>query len=281
MAAADLFKNVDPNEAQKALNYLRQFGYIHSDEPNQKEVEQATAEFQYMFGLEVDGEISAKELSTMALPRCSVPDCMVMEASLPAWDLSILPITWFVRDRDNDLTAAQWDTNIANALVAIAEVCSLTFQRVDREDEANIILYTGTEDGAGNTIAWCQLPGSGRYKGQSKLMFDRAERFVNSPNQQGIWHYPICLHELLHGMGLSHTNVQGSIMQPTYSPALYTVDSWSKNELTTRYGKRTGPVPSPKPIPLPQPSPTVETTIKISGNIQGIEIPGWRVSKIA
>lgn len=275
-----LSKMVSQANAKKALDYLEQYGYLTKESAS---LEDSISDFQSMFGLKQTGQLSDKDLSVMDLPRCSVPDRMVAEAaSLPSWSMKVMPLTWYIRGMDSDLPQSVWRSNIAESLNAIAQVCGLTFQQVNQEREANLIYDAKRIDRAGSTLAYAYLPPRSNYTSQSEMYFDTSERWVDSANQQGIWHYPVALHETLHLMGLSHNNMRGSILLPTYSPAIYQIDNYVASQLQSLYGKPTQSIPStPQPTPNPTPAPTGQTTIVIDGAISNINIPGYRVTKLS
>jgi predicted Zn-dependent protease len=283
----ELSKRISQEDAKKALSYLKYYGYIANEDISLKEVKDAIADFQGMFELNQGEELSVKDISVMNMPRCGVSDRMEMAASLPRWGIANL--TYFISGRDSDLSQQEWDTNIANSFKAISSFCNLTFTQVQSSSRANIVMGVGRGrtagfDGSGGTLAYAYLPRNSQFNGQSNMYHDSDERWVNGPGKSGIWHYPVTLHELLHIVGLSHTNTPNSIMNPTYSPALYKIGKWEEQELLTRYGRPKNIPTQPPAEPIPQPEVPDDnlgkTTIIINGNIRGIEIPGYRIQKI-
>lgn len=278
----ELFKKYDISldDVIYAINFLQKFGYLKG-----KSIEQilhAIELYQQWFGLTVDSELGPQTLTSMRQPRCQHMD--VLEARNSKWGLTNL--TYYIKSRDTgEITAEQWDQEIADAFSYWSEVCPLKFTRVNSTN-ANIILSVSSNRGdglgtSGGTLAFAQLPPNSNYRGQLITVYDSAERW-STTSGGGINLSSVVCHEGGHLLGLDHTNVRGALMYPTYSPS---VTKPQQNDDIKRiqalYGKPDNtPTPTPEPTPEPTPTPTNGLTIKIEGTITNVEIPGYRVYKM-
>lgn len=256
--------------------FLIQFGYLAVDETSPAAVEDATAALQHAYGLPVTGALD--EMTTRALartPRCGLPDTLEARDALNRWAKNHL--RYFIEGvpRGNGLTTTEASGAIARAFGSWSQVCGLTFERVELPSNAEIIIGVGRGsrsgfDGSSGTLAWAELPPIDGFKGRLTMRFDLDENFVTVPKSQGILLQNVACHEIGHLLGLNHTNVNGSLMLPTYSPMLAAPQSDDIRRAQTRYGqpKRVEPAPAPAPGPTPSPTKpgdTVEVQVRVGG----------------
>jgi peptidoglycan hydrolase-like protein with peptidoglycan-binding domain len=167
----ELAKIVSQEEAQKALAYLRYYGYLSpADDVSASVVHDAVADFQQMFGLDEDGQLKTKDLSIMNLPRYGLPDREEARSSVPKW--GITNISYYIKSRDVDISSSDWDNNIFMAFQAISETCNLKFHQVDSSSKAHVVIGVASGrasgfDGSAGTLAYAYLPRSSNYSGQS------------------------------------------------------------------------------------------------------------------
>lgn len=274
------------DQIDRAVKYLQYYQYIR-DEFSLDDLGKALVNLQKQAGVSLSGELCPKTLNVMTLPRCGCKEQMVESATnMPKWGISTL--NYFISGRDNDLSANDWDACIRDAFSSIEKICGLTFERVFELGRANLVLGVGQGrgdgfDGPSGVLAWFELPNSSNFRGRLNGKFDLGESWVYKSGR-GIKLQNVSCHEILHGLGLSHSSDSSDLMAPFYSPDVVVPQSGDIAKLVARYGK---PKPSdqvpPTPAqPIPQNPSCNEMLIKLnSGGVCGkIEIPGYRVSRI-
>ena len=278
----------------KVVSYLQHYGYlVKNRQLNVSDVIDAVAEFQAFIGLKKDGVPGPKTLSLVNTPRCGCPDFENLDgtrqpvSSINYWEG--YELTYYIKSRDTDMSASDWDAEKAAAFNAWEKVANLKFVRVNRENEANLILDTGYGrrdgfDGPGGTLAWAYLPPRPKYSGQLLTKDDRGESWITRANRgRGIVMAAVGCHEIGHLLGLGHSRVNSALMAPYYNRSIWVPQ---RNDDIPRiqrlYGKPIVPQP-PEPEP-PQPEPpqddeTLTIVIKTNG-IESLNIPGYRVQKL-
>lgn len=275
-------KEIDTN---KVLNYLIKYGYV-KESYSIEDIANAIRRLRGTIGLTENENIDGKLVSAMNMPRCSLPDHehMIEEAgALPKW--GIRSLSYFVDGYDSDCTKEEWEESIAVALKHISNVCGLTFVKVSSSKDANLLYSIGRGrahdfDGSSGTLAWFQLPPSSSFKGQLSGKFDADELWIPySRNGRGIYLVNVACHETMHGLGVSHTQVPNSLINPFYSPS---IDKPQREDIRQLNDLRYGPpVKVDNPVdPVPTPTPSSSLTINLTGSISKIEIPGYRITKI-
>lgn len=285
---ADLkeWEDISIRDIINTIRYLKKFGYlVKSGTLTLADIKDAVAKFQEVYGLLSDGKAGPKTLGAIAWPRCGCPEFFAEEASdrLNKWGDHDL--TYFIQGRDSDLSSGVWDNTIAQAFGQISAVCPLKFTPVTSINKANFVVAVGRGskdnfDGPSGTLAWHELPSSFSFKGQLWGKYDLDETWT--VNGRGIKLLNVATHELVHGCGLTHSNVKTALMAPFYSPDIskpqYNDDI---ARLQARYGKvDTTPTPVPEPEPEPTPTPTPGPKKKIIIEVEGeINIPGYILYK--
>lgn len=238
--------------------FLIDFGYLASgDEDNSHAVSVAIGKAQEIYGLPVTGE--ADEMTVRALartPRCGVSDVHAARDAINRWGLTHLTYAIEATPNGRDLTPDAAAHAITRAFTSWSVICGLTFERVSDSDRANLLVGVGRGrragfDGPSGTLAWAELPPSDGHRGQLQMRFDLDENFVVTESATGIRLENVACHEIGHLVGLSHTNVGGSLMLPTYSPRISTPQADDIERARTRYGQ-----PKQVPVPLPPTAPS-------------------------
>lgn len=273
-----------------SIQWLNYYGYLVKTgdikDYTLQEIIDGVKKFQSFYNIDIDGEIGGQSLRAMSWARCGCKDIEEQREELRGWSknkLSIYidqPLTGLTRDKWLELTLG-WLNEEA------AKVCNLSFVAATSKNNADIVITSGSGrkydmDGPSGTLAWHELPNT-NFNGQLLGCFDNDERWTITKSGNGIWLKPVTNHEILgHGCGLSHSKYK-CLMSPTYDINVERpIDPDDITQLQARYGK---PVVRPEPPPpddggLPQPGETSKIILEVE-NIKAIEIPGWRVSKIA
>lgn len=150
----------------------------------------------------------------------------------------------------------------------ISSHLEINFLFVDTAAEADITIHTSPLGGPGGVLAQCTLVPCGIQRGQFKgrLEADQFENWVweNTPSGLNIDWQRVFAHEILHGCGLPHITTPRSLMLPTYSTTIRTIQPGDVDAMVQLgYRRRTKPI-----APLPPTAGKVET-------IWSKEFPGF------
>jgi hypothetical protein len=126
--------------------------------------------------------------------------------------------------------------------------------------KADFLVLARRIDGKGGVLAEHQLPPGNDM--QLRGWLDLGERWTLDM-LLGVW-----THELGHGMGLSHTNVPTSLMNPFWNPAISTPQTWDIEAIQALYGAAKPANPTQPPVPAPVPTPAPGTPEKFGGYIE-------------
>jgi hypothetical protein len=154
-------------------------------------------------------------------------------------------LAYCIYDRVPGLAADDFADVIGAGFKAWAEVCDLRFSAVIDYRKADFLVLARRIDGKGGVLAEHQLPPGNDM--QLRGWLDIGENW-NLDMLLGVW-----THELGHGMGLSHTNVPKSLMNPFYNPAISTPQAWDVEAVQALYGAAKPANPTPPPVPPPTP----------------------------
>jgi predicted Zn-dependent protease len=134
-------------------------------------------------------------------------------------------LTYYIYNTSTHLTAAQRESVIQTAFNTWQNVSFLSFTQVSNPSNADIKLKWATGnhgDGANNAFdgsggvlahAFAPPPGGGTYSGE--VHFDDAENWTM--DQSGYNLLSVAIHEIGHALGIAHSDVPGSIMNPNYT----------------------------------------------------------------
>lgn len=176
--------------------------------------------------------------------RCGLTDAAFARSMMAKWGKRKL--TWFLADALPQVGASQQSAILDDAFASWSKVCHLTFQQVEDERNADIVVGCGRGrrsdfDGPSGTLAWAGLPSSEAFDGQLPLMFDMDEAWGG-----GIKLLNVAAHEIGHTLGLSH-GPTGCLMAPVYSPAIAAPQAWDIQEAVWRYSKPATETTTPAP----------------------------------
>ena len=292
---AKSIKDVSFADIEYAVDYLEEFSYLNLKLDGPGQFGDRLMNFQKTFDLPITGELDEQTILMMNVPRCSVPDFVVENATQYTWRKKDL--LYYTKSRVRNINANDFDQVIDDVMNDAMANCGIRIRRTNSSRNADLVLDSGSSTREelgrrGGVLAWAQLPvGNNR---QLLMKFDLAENWTINYNAGGIYLPAVAAHEIAgHMLGLPHTNDKRALLYPMYQRQVNKLQPYYDiPQLQARYGKPVvsrpdpkptpspEPTPTPTPVPTPKPGPSSETVIKLTGNIQDISIDGYRVSKI-
>jgi hypothetical protein len=234
------------NNGINAVDYLLQFGYIgrsgagdagglSAPEPSEELLSTAVQEFQEMALIPISGIVDETTQEAMGRPRCGFPDSgTVGSVELTAgaefvafgtsWRQAIL--TFSFENGTPDLDANVQRAIARTAFDRWAAVVPLVFREAGAGQQADIRIRYATGDhgdgaglafdGTNGTLAHAFFPppNGGALAGDAH--FDEDEAWQQGIAPGGYDLLTVFFHELGHSLGLDHTNVPSSTMNPFY-----------------------------------------------------------------
>jgi hypothetical protein len=246
------------------IEFLVAYDYLSdTDRGDAVAITAAVAKAQEIYGLPVTGQADEMTLRAFArTPRCGVTDAESAREAINRWGIKHLTYAIEATPNGRDLTPETATNAMVRAFASWSGVCGLTFERISNASQANLRIGTGRGrragfDGPSGTLAWAELPPSDGHRGQLVCRFDLDENYVVGQSASGVLLENVACHEFGHLLGLSHTNVAGSLMLPTYSPRVAKPQRDDIERVVARYG-----APSTPPI-VPPPTGPVAGPAKV------------------
>uniref|UniRef100_A0A671P0I6 Peptidase metallopeptidase domain-containing protein n=1 Tax=Sinocyclocheilus anshuiensis TaxID=1608454 RepID=A0A671P0I6_9TELE len=244
--------------SSESMSDMSMYHYLKSFY-NLTDMTDETTEMQKFFRLKVSGKLDKETMEMMKKPRCGVPDVAAYSTfgGKPKWQTNKL--TYRIVNSTPDMSKAEVDESMEKALQVWANVTPLRFTRIYK-GTADIMISFATSyhgdaspfDGPLGTLAHAFAPSLG-IGGDAH--FDDDE-FFTFRSSKGIVLFLVAAHEFGHSLGLSHSDVPGALMFPTYSftdPDHFSLSSDDIRGIQSLYGNDITPI---------QPHPEVPTTPK-------------------
>uniref|UniRef100_A0A8C7E1S9 Peptidase metallopeptidase domain-containing protein n=1 Tax=Naja naja TaxID=35670 RepID=A0A8C7E1S9_NAJNA len=205
-----------------------------------RSLQERLREMQKYFHLAVTGKMDKDTLNVMKQPRCGVSDVSEEYKAIRIWNKQVL--TYRINNYTPDLSRRTVDTTIARAFRVWSDVTPLRFQKVFSRADIEIFFAYGAHgddsafDGRGKVLAHAYFPGPG-IGGDTH--FDEAEKWSAYNREVNL--FLVAAHEFGHALGLSHSNVFGSLMFPSYTysnPQFFRLPDNDRQRIQRLYGTR-------------------------------------------
>ncbi|KAI4902282.1 hypothetical protein NFI96_034707 [Prochilodus magdalenae] len=217
----DEIKNI--TDVELAETYLKRFGYMEVQNKSGPQPKVSSSKvlkrLQRQAGLEETGTLDEATVRTMKQPRCGVPDILNYQTfpGSPKWKHN--NITYRILNYTSDMEESLIDDTIARAFKVWSDVTPLIFTRLHEGTADIMISFSRGEhgdfqafDGENGLLAHAYSPGLGI---NGDVHFDDDETWTLGDGP-GYSLFLVAAHEFGHALGLTHSNVQGSLMLYMY-----------------------------------------------------------------
>lgn len=236
--AASLARGARDANVKLLKGYLQQFGYLNQDylaklgkdaltDLFDEATEASLKQYQGCHGLPVTGVFDEPTVDVMNQPRCGFPDLADFVLDGRRWDTHQLTYRIENTPATLTLTLPQVRVAVQQAFGLWAGVTPLSFSEAAPGQNAEIkIKFVAGEhgdgssfDGAGHTLAHAFFPPPNGGDLAGDTHFDDAEVWDIAivPANGAFDLVTVAAHEFGHALGLAHSNIQGTLMFPTYA----------------------------------------------------------------
>ncbi|KAF1993266.1 hypothetical protein P154DRAFT_582986 [Amniculicola lignicola CBS 123094] len=199
----------------KVMKYLKSFGYATEDAPEDApSLSKALKSFQQLGSLTVTGIFDQATKTLMETPRCGRVDNVKEETTAEGgMQVFFVPwpnkfdkteITYRFEQFTPDMTPSKIRRAVSDGFSCWAAITPLSFREVSKGED--VLIHFTPRPGTGNTLANAGPP-PGSY-----MTFYEDEDWLDSSKLAAV-----ALHEIGHVIGLDHTSVPNSTMNPIFS----------------------------------------------------------------
>ena len=206
---------ISSESKSQVIAYLKRFGYDQDSTGNEDDnFITSLKAYQENGNIPVTGKYDEATRALMSKPRCAHADPKISSSTghqpfiFSGRRYNKTDLTYRIEQFSPDLTPAKARRAIADGFACWAAVTPLSFKEVASGEDITLRFITGSYgdgsfDGPSGTLAF------GYYAGP--IYFDEAEGWSQSFLAQ------VALHEIGHSLGLAHSTVAASAMNPFYS----------------------------------------------------------------
>ncbi len=252
--------------------WMRQERLDEAKQASPEQLVSALRAYQKFHGLKIDGWAGPITERSLNQPRiCALPDRIQVRGGICRWPMK--QITWSITGGLPGISNAELRAAYEEAWGYWAEVSDIEPIHTPNARAAHVVMGSGRIDRSGGTLAWSEMPCEVDESSQLEQRYDNREPWgiAEAPGPGQIDLVRVAAHEIGHALGIPHL-AAGNLLAPTYDPNVRRPKAGDIEEIVRRYGRNEHEPPPPDE--------EAELTIRIQGTIAGLEIPGYRVSRL-
>lgn len=240
---ADRF-GIEFEQAKRLVAYLWRFGMLAvGNKATQSGIIDAIKAFRKILGLGNRGDnlVDPPVLAALDLPRCGCGDVLALRRGQYRWNKKEL--AWYVRSYYPGINNREQDEIFDACYKSWQAVCGLSFTKVNREAQADIVIFSSPIDGPGRVLAQAQLPPGNDM--QLWCQIDSRDIFrKHGQNRAGAYLYNTFNHETGHNLGLDHSPTSSDLLFFQYQDQIKDPQNGDIRRVVGLYGQPTVSVPN-------------------------------------
>lgn len=217
-----------------------------------KEVEKQITALQNSLGIAANGVLGKSTLDALKNrclrglggPVASVNPNAPANAGAPDFS-GLHDFRYFVDGNWPSIDGVDVKTLFENAWISWQLVADIRCEMADSPEGANVLITSVSIDGAGNVLADATV-GAGRGS-----FFPMTIRVDNNEQWTANKFQGVITHEIGHMLGLTHSSVNGQLMDPFYQQGIIEPQSEDTQRIQAIWGPSKGVIPPDVLIPLP------------------------------